>query len=48
MSGGWDQDGFRARVQAALDAFLDEQAERLLPLGVLSVRATQGAGATTL
>ena len=33
MSGAWDHDGFRARVQAALDAFLDEQAERLAPLG---------------
>jgi geranylgeranyl diphosphate synthase type I len=29
----WDQAAFRARVQAALDAFLDEQAERLAPLG---------------
>jgi geranylgeranyl diphosphate synthase, type I len=29
----WDQDGFRDRVQAALEEFLDEQAERLLPLG---------------
>jgi geranylgeranyl diphosphate synthase, type I len=29
----WDQDGFRTRVQGALDAFLDQQAERLLPLG---------------
>jgi len=38
VSGGWDQDGFRARVQAALDAFLDEQAERLLPLGVDAAR----------
>ena len=33
VTGAWDQDGFRARVQAALDAFLDEQAERLAPLG---------------
>ena len=33
MTAAWDQDGFRARVQAALDAFLDEQAERLEPLG---------------
>jgi geranylgeranyl diphosphate synthase, type I len=33
VSGGWDQDGFRARVQTALEAFLDEQAERLRPLG---------------
>ena len=29
----WDQAAFRARVQGALDAFLDEQAERLAPLG---------------
>jgi geranylgeranyl diphosphate synthase type I len=29
----WDQDGFRSRVQAALDTFLDAQAERLVPLG---------------
>jgi geranylgeranyl diphosphate synthase, type I len=30
---GWDQTAFRGRVQAALDGFLDEQAERLRPLG---------------
>ena len=29
----WDGTGFRERVQSALDAFLDEQAERLAPLG---------------
>jgi geranylgeranyl diphosphate synthase type I len=29
----WDPSPFRARVQAALDAFLDEQGERLAPLG---------------
>jgi geranylgeranyl diphosphate synthase type I len=29
----WDRAAFRARVQVALDAFLDEQAERLAPLG---------------
>jgi len=29
----WDQAAFRARVQEALDAFLDEQGERLAPLG---------------
>jgi geranylgeranyl diphosphate synthase, type I len=29
----WDATGFRDRVQAALDSFLDEQAERLAPLG---------------
>ncbi|HEX5088748.1 MAG TPA: polyprenyl synthetase family protein [Nocardioides sp.] len=33
MTATWDQDGFRTRVRAALEAFLDEQAERLLPLG---------------
>ena len=33
MRATWDHDGFRTRVQAALDAFLDEQAERLGPLG---------------
>ena len=30
--------GFRARVQAALEAFLDEQAEPLLPLGLEAAR----------
>jgi geranylgeranyl diphosphate synthase, type I len=29
----WDQAAFRARVQGALDDFLDEQATRLAPLG---------------
>jgi geranylgeranyl diphosphate synthase type I len=29
----WDAAGFRARVGAALETFLDEQAERLAPLG---------------
>jgi len=38
VSAAWDQDGFRARVQAALDAFLDEQAGRLVPLGVDAAR----------
>ncbi len=32
-SSGWDGAGFRDRVQAALDTFLDEQTERLAPLG---------------
>jgi geranylgeranyl diphosphate synthase type I len=32
-STGWDATDFRARVQAALDVFLDEQASRLTPLG---------------
>lgn len=49
MSTSWDQSGFRARVQSALDAFLDEQAERLLPLGqdaarLLSEARTSVAG----
>lgn len=30
---GWDSAGFRDRVQAALDDFLDEQADGLAPLG---------------
>jgi geranylgeranyl diphosphate synthase type I len=38
VSATWDQDGFRTRVQAALEAFLDEQAERLLPLGLDAAR----------
>ena len=29
----WDADGFRDRVQAALDQFLERQADRLAPLG---------------
>jgi geranylgeranyl diphosphate synthase type I len=38
VTAAWDQEGFRARVQAALEAFLDEQAERMLPLGVDAAR----------
>jgi geranylgeranyl diphosphate synthase, type I len=30
---GWDAAGFRADIQGVLDEFLDEQAERLAPLG---------------
>jgi geranylgeranyl diphosphate synthase type I len=30
---GWDSAAFRERVQSALDAFVDEQAETLTPLG---------------
>ena len=30
---GWDSSAFRHQVQSALDIFLDEQAERLAPLG---------------
>jgi geranylgeranyl diphosphate synthase type I len=29
----WDAQGFRAAIQSALDAFVEEQAERLAPLG---------------
>jgi geranylgeranyl diphosphate synthase type I len=38
VTGTWDHDGFRAHVQAALDAFLDEQATRLEPLGLDAAR----------
>jgi len=38
VSAEWDPDGFRHRVRSALDGFLDEQAERLLPLGVDAAR----------
>jgi geranylgeranyl diphosphate synthase type I len=38
VTGSWDQDGFRTRVQAALDTFLDQQAQRLLPLGADAAR----------
>ena len=38
MTATWDQDGFRTRVGAALDGFLDEQAERLAPLGADAAR----------
>ena len=34
----WDPSPFRARVQVALDAFLDEQGERLAPLGADAAR----------
>ncbi|GAB2988765.1 polyprenyl synthetase family protein [Nocardioides montaniterrae] len=33
MADAWDPTDFRAAVQAELDTFLDEQAERLAPLG---------------
>lgn len=41
----WDLDAFRARVQAALDAFLDGQAGRLEPLGPDGVRMLDQARA---
>jgi geranylgeranyl diphosphate synthase type I len=42
----WDPDRFRSRVQAALDGFLDEQAERLAPLGDDAARLLQEARAS--
>jgi geranylgeranyl diphosphate synthase type I len=42
----WDASGFRDRVQAALDAFLDEQAERLAPLGEDAARLLAEARAS--
>ncbi len=43
----WDPAAFRARVQAALDDFLDEQAERLAPLGEDAARLLAEARAVT-
>src|SRR4051794_29447216 len=42
----WDAVGFRDRVQAALDAFLDEQAARLAPLGTDAARLLAEARAS--
>ncbi len=42
----WDPAGFRARVQAALDTFLDEQGERLAPLGADAARLLAEARAS--
>ncbi len=42
----WDPSTFRARVQAALDAFLDEQGERLAPLGADATRLLAEARAS--
>jgi geranylgeranyl diphosphate synthase, type I len=42
----WDAAGFRHRVQAALDAFLDEQADRLAPLGPDAARLLAEARAS--
>jgi len=44
-SSGWDSADFRDRVQAALDGFLDEQAERLAPLGPDAARLLDEARA---
>jgi len=43
--GGWDSSGFRDRVQAALDAFLDDQTARLAPLGPDAARLLDEARA---
>ena len=42
----WDPAAFRARVQGALDAFLDEQGERLAPLGADAARLLAEARAS--
>ena len=42
----WDPSTFRARVKAALDAFLDEQGERLAPLGADAARLLAEARAS--
>ena len=42
----WDPSAFRARVQAALDVFLDEQGERLAPLGADAARLLAEARAS--
>jgi len=42
----WEQAAFRARVQAALDEFLAEQAERLAPLGADASRLLAEARAS--
>ena len=44
--GGWDDEAFRARVQASLDRFLDGQAERLAPLGQDAARLLRDAVAS--
>jgi geranylgeranyl diphosphate synthase type I len=43
---GWDGAGFRARVQAALTAFIDEQALTLAPLGDDAARLVREARAS--
>lgn len=43
---GWDGAAFRGRVQAALDAFVDDQATRLAPLGPDADRLVAEARAT--
>jgi geranylgeranyl diphosphate synthase type I len=44
--GGWDDEAFRARVQASLDRFLEGQAERLAPLGQDAARLLRDAVAS--
>jgi len=43
VSDRWDGDDFRARVQTALDTFVDDQEQRLAPLGPDAVRLTDQA-----
>jgi len=43
----WDQDAFRARVQVALDGFLDEQAHRVAPIGDDALRLLAEARTAT-
>ncbi len=45
-SPAWDADAFRAATQAALDAFVDEQAAFLRPLGEDAVRLLEAAHAS--
>ena len=42
-STSWDAQGFRAAIQSALDTFVEEQAERLAPLGSDAVRLLDAA-----
>ena len=43
----WDAAAFRVRVQAAIDAFLDEQEQRLAPLGPDAARLVEHARVST-
>jgi geranylgeranyl diphosphate synthase, type I len=46
VSSGWDSAGFRDGIQAALDAFIDEQAATLAPLGADAARLVREARMT--
>ena len=45
MTAAWDADAFRHDVQRVLDAFVDEQADRLAPLGDDAARLVEAARA---